>query len=118
MLNEYISKDGVFANITFKVSGTSTVTISKATFGDRSLKPVSATLTAGTVTVGGGTTQPTVPPTSQPTNRTDSNRIYSICRISNSKCSGAGSSTYKIGECTVKRNYNSRHDNNIRCKQT
>ncbi|MEN2776366.1 cohesin domain-containing protein [Acetivibrio clariflavus] len=67
LLNEYISKDGVFANITFKVSGTSTVTISKATFGDRSLKPVSATLTAGTVTVGGGTTQPTVPPTSQPT---------------------------------------------------
>ncbi|WP_157834874.1 hypothetical protein [Acetivibrio clariflavus] len=50
------------------------------------LKPVSATLTAGTVTVGGGTTQPTVPPTSQPTTGPIVNRIYSICRISNSKC--------------------------------
>ncbi|MEN2775599.1 cohesin domain-containing protein, partial [Acetivibrio clariflavus] len=54
LLNEYIREDGIFANITFKALGTSTVTISKATFGDRTLKPMTAKLNAGTVTVNGG----------------------------------------------------------------
>ena len=69
LLNEYIREDGIFANITFRVLGTGTVTISKATFGDRSLKPITVKLNAGTVTVnGGGTTQPpTTPPTVPPT---------------------------------------------------
>ncbi|WP_157834873.1 hypothetical protein [Acetivibrio clariflavus] len=66
----------------FKVSGNiNSNNKQRPTFGDRSLKPVSATLTAGTVTVGGGTTQPTVLHITA-YNRTDSNRIYSICRIS------------------------------------
>jgi len=68
LTNEYISKDGVFVNLTFKALGTATVTISKATFGDTSLKPITAKLNAGTVTVnGGGTVPPTVPPTAPPT---------------------------------------------------
>ncbi|AEV70589.1 cohesin domain-containing protein [Acetivibrio clariflavus] len=70
LLNEYIREDGIFANITFKVLGTSTVTISKATFGDRTLKPMTAKLNAGTITINGGaTTQPTTPPTPTPTVR-------------------------------------------------
>ena len=73
MSNGYIRTSGVFANLTFKVlssaATTATVTISNATFGDKSLSGVAAKLNAGTITLnnGGGTTQPTTPPWTQPT---------------------------------------------------
>ncbi|WP_010246699.1 cohesin domain-containing protein [Acetivibrio cellulolyticus] len=58
MSNGYISQSGVFANITFKAlsSGTSTVSISGATFGDKNLNSVSAKFNSGTITVNGGGT--------------------------------------------------------------
>nr|WP_257197751.1 cohesin domain-containing protein [Acetivibrio clariflavus] len=118
LLNEYISKDGVFANITFKVSGTSTVTISKATFGDRSLKPVSGNIDSRNSNSGRRNTQPT------DHHITTNNRnaiVTGFTAYVESVTASAGEQVVvpiKLANVPVKRNYNSRHDNNIRCKQT
>jgi len=70
LTNEYIKYDGVFANLKFKVitsnRTTSTIKITKANFGDIYLKPVSATLTDGTIKLNYSTT-PTKTPSSTPT---------------------------------------------------
>jgi len=58
--NGYIKKDGVFANLTFRVLGTTTITISKANFGDPSFKPIAKSLNAGTITVNAGGSTPPV----------------------------------------------------------
>lgn len=72
----YIRNDGVFTYLTFKVlssaSTTATITVSKATFGDKNLSPITAEFSAGTITLNSGnstipTTQPTTPPWTQPT---------------------------------------------------
>ena len=67
MADGYISTSGVFANLTFKVisATTATATISNATFGDKSLKAITAKLNLGSTTQ--PTTPPTTPPTTQPT---------------------------------------------------
>ena len=63
MSNGYISQNGVFVNLTFKVlsSGSSLVSISGATFGDKSLSTVSAKLNAGTIGNGGAVSTPIIP---------------------------------------------------------
>ena len=68
MSNGYISQNGAFVNLTFKVisGGNATISISGATFGDKSLGNVQAKLNAGTITTGGGTVTTPVP-TAQPT---------------------------------------------------
>ena len=65
MSSGYINKDGVFVNLTFKALDTSTISISKANFGDPSLNPISVKLNGGTVTV--NAVDPTQPITPQPT---------------------------------------------------
>jgi hypothetical protein len=66
MDNGYISQDGVFVNLTFKVktsSATTTeVSIAKSTYGDKNLSEVSATVNAGTITLNGSTDVPSSTP--------------------------------------------------------
>ena len=68
-----ITTNGVFAKITFRVknSGTANVNITNATFGDQSLKSVSAKVSGGAVSQDGSTnvqpTQAWTQPTAQPT---------------------------------------------------
>jgi len=76
MSNGYISQNGVFAKLTFRAisSGNATISLSDATFGDKSLANVSAKLNAGTITIGGGTVQtPVATPTKTQTVVTPTN---------------------------------------------
>ena len=65
--DQYISADGVFANLNFKVSTSAavstTVSISKGTFGNISLVPVSTQFINGTIELNGGSTIVTSTPT-------------------------------------------------------
>ena len=58
MSNGYISQDGVFTNLTFKVITSSKVStlvnVVDATFGDKTLTPINATILAGTIALNGG----------------------------------------------------------------
>ena len=71
MADGYISSNGVFVNLKFKVknSGTANVKVTKATFGDKNLSSISAKLNAGAVSQDGSTqpSQPTQEPWTQPT---------------------------------------------------
>ncbi len=63
MTTGYIRQSGVFANLTFKVIGSTssstTVNVTSATFGDKDLNGISAKINAGTITISGSTTAPT-----------------------------------------------------------
>jgi len=80
MEDEYISEDGVFANLTFMIKSSAddgaVAEISKsgkATFGDKNLEGVSIVITSGSVKVGdvASTPAPTDEPTSTPTATTE-----------------------------------------------
>ena len=58
LVSQYISEDGVFANLKFKVitsaAVSTVVSISKATFADRQLKPITTDLIDGIIKLNGG----------------------------------------------------------------
>ena len=76
MATEYIKTNGVFANLTFKAITSSKVStlvsVTNATFGDKTLATVNATINAGTIALnGGGIVTPTaIVPTPTKTNST------------------------------------------------
>ena len=96
MATEYISKSGVFTNLTFKVITTSAVStnvsLSSATFGDKDLNKLSpAFTTAGAISLNGGGTTPTPTPTSTPvtTQPPSQSGDYSVSYTQNAWGTGA-----------------------------